>query len=144
MVVLKNLLVVAVALIKRDPGSPARVLLAQRPQGKRLAGLWEFPGGKLEPGETPEEALCRELQEELAIKVRPKGLEPLTFASHSYNEFHLLMPLFRCDVWDGDPRGAEGQQIRWVSLDELDGYDYPAADVPLLPSIRRVLSDDTR
>ena len=107
---LKMLFVVACALVDAD----GRVLLSQRPEGKALAGLWEFPGGKLEPGETPEECLVRELREELGIETKIACLAPLTFASHRYDEFHLFMPLYICRRFEGTPRGMEGQQIKWV------------------------------
>ncbi|MFN7057122.1 8-oxo-dGTP diphosphatase MutT [Hyphomonas sp.] len=121
------LLVVAAALFDGE----GRVLLAQRPEGKQLAGLWEFPGGKLEPGETPEAALVRELQEELSITVNETALEPLTFASFAYPAFHLLMPLYGCRNWTGamDPR--EGQAIAWVAPENLRQYKAPPADLPL-------------
>jgi 8-oxo-dGTP diphosphatase len=128
----KTLLVSAVALIDSD----GRVLLTQRPEGKSLAGLWEFPGGKVEPGETPEAALIRELREELGIETHASCLAPLTFASHSYPDFHLLMPLFACRKWDGIPHGAEGQALAWVRPAALRDYPMPPADLPLIPILR--------
>lgn len=124
----RMLLVVAVALVDSD----GRVLLAQRPAGKNLAGLWEFPGGKLQPGETPEAALVRELREELGIDVRESCLAPLTFASHAYQDFHLLMPLYACRRWVGTPRPIEGQQLAWVRPTRLSDYPMPPADRPLI------------
>ena len=129
---MKSVLVSAVALI--DP--EGRVLLAQRPEGKSMAGLWEFPGGKVEQGETPEAALIRELQEELGINTWQSCLAPLTFASHVYEDFHLLMPLFACRKWDGIPTPREGQTLKWVSKEKLRDYPMPAADVPLIPILR--------
>lgn len=129
---MKIVLVSAVALIDRD----GRVLLAQRPEGKSLAGLWEFPGGKVEPGESPETALVRELHEELGIETWNSCLAPLTFASHAYDEFHLLMPLFACRKWDGTPHPKEGQNLAWAKVDELRNYPMPPADLPLLPILR--------
>ncbi|OYU38093.1 MAG: 8-oxo-dGTP diphosphatase MutT [Pseudorhodobacter sp. PARRP1] len=129
---MKTLLVSAVALI--DP--EGRVLLAQRPEGKSLAGLWEFPGGKVEPGETPEAALIRELKEELGIDTWKSCLAPLTFASHSYDDFHLLMPLFACRRWEGIPTPQEGQNLAWVRPQNLRDYPMPAADLPLIPILR--------
>ncbi|WP_108893075.1 (deoxy)nucleoside triphosphate pyrophosphohydrolase [Palleronia abyssalis] len=129
---MKLLLVSAVALIDRD----GRVLLAQRPEGKSMAGLWEFPGGKIEPGERPEEALIRELHEELGIDTWASCLAPLTFASHAYDDFHLLMPLFACRKWDGQPRAKEGQVLKWVRPDEMRSYPMPPADLPLIPILR--------
>jgi len=129
---MKTLLVSAVALIDID----GRVLLAQRPAGKSMAGLWEFPGGKVEPGETPEAALIRELEEELGIGTWDSCLAPLTFASHSYEEFHLLMPLFACRRWEGTPTAREGQKLAWVRANALNEYPMPAADVPLVPILR--------
>lgn len=126
------LLVAAVALIDAD----GRVLLAQRPAGKQLAGLWEFPGGKVDPGETPEAALIRELDEELGIETWNSCLAPLTFASHSYDDFHLLMPLFACRRWQGVPQPREGQQLAWVRAAELTRYPMPPADLPLIPILR--------
>ena len=121
------LLVVAAALFDAQ----GRVLLAQRPEGKQLAGLWEFPGGKLEPGETPEAALERELQEELSIEVNQTALEPLTFASFAYPAFHLLMPLYSCRSWTGDIHPREGQAVAWVEPGNLRQYKAPPADLPL-------------
>jgi 8-oxo-dGTP diphosphatase len=112
------------------------VLLAQRPEGKSMAGLWEFPGGKVEPGETPEAALIRELQEELGINTWQSCLAPLTFASHSYDDFHLLMPLFACRKWDGIPRAQEGQTLKWAHAKDLKNYPMPPADIPLIPILR--------
>ena len=129
---MKLLLVSAVALIDAD----GRVLLAQRPEGKSLAGLWEFPGGKVEPGESPEACLIRELKEEIGIDTWKSCLAPLTFASHSYEEFHLLMPLFACRKWEGIPVAREGQTLAWVAPDKLRDYPMPAADIPLIPILR--------
>lgn len=129
---MKLVLVAAVALIDTD----GRVLLAQRPPGKSMAGLWEFPGGKIEPGETPEAALIRELHEELGIDTWTSCLAPLTFASHAYAEFHLLMPLFACRRWQGAPQGREGQVLRWVRPAALRDYPMPPADLPLIPVLR--------
>ncbi len=129
---MKIVLVSAVALIDPD----GRVLLAQRPEGKSLAGLWEFPGGKVEPGETPEAALIRELKEELDIDTWASCLAPLTFASHSYADFHLLMPLFACRKWQGTVRSLEGQQLAWVAPNRLRDYPMPPADLPLIPILR--------
>lgn len=129
---MKVVLVSAVALI--DP--EGRVLLAQRPEGKSMAGLWEFPGGKVEPGETPESALIRELQEELGIDTHASCLAPLTFASHGYPDFHLLMPLFACRRWTGTPRAREGQTLKWARAQDLRNYPMPPADIPLVPIIR--------
>ena len=128
----KVILVSAVALIDVD----GRVLLAQRPPGKSMAGLWEFPGGKVESGETPEVALIRELQEELGINTWASCLAPLTFASHAYDDFHLLMPLFACRKWEGTPVAREGQVLKWVRAQDLKNYPMPAADVPLIPILR--------
>lgn len=125
------LLVAAVALIDAD----GRILLAQRPAGKPMAGLWEFPGGKVMDGETPEFALCRELEEELDLQVREGCLSPLAFASHSYEGFHLLMPLYACRMWKGTPAPKEGQQLKWVRPDELAHYEMPPADIPLISQI---------
>ncbi len=129
---MKVVLVSAVALIDPD----GRVLLAQRPEGKSMAGLWEFPGGKVEPGETPEYALIRELEEELGINTWESCLAPLTFASHSYEDFHLLMPLFACRKWEGIPRPKEGQTLAWADPKQLRDFPMPAADIPLIPIIR--------
>ena len=126
---MKTVLVSAVALIDVD----GRILLTQRPEGKSMAGLWEFPGGKVEPGETPEVALIRELQEELGINTWASCLAPLTFASHSYPEFHLLMPLFACRKWEGIVQGREGQALKWVRAADLRSYPMPPADIPLIP-----------
>ncbi|MBY5971726.1 (deoxy)nucleoside triphosphate pyrophosphohydrolase [Pseudooceanicola marinus] len=128
----KIILVSAVALIDVD----GRVLLAQRPEGKSMAGLWEFPGGKVEPGESPEAALIRELKEELGIDTWSSCLAPLTFASHAYDDFHLLMPLFACRRWEGTPQPQEGQTLAWARGNELRNYEMPPADVPLLPILR--------
>ncbi|MFO1185477.1 MAG: 8-oxo-dGTP diphosphatase MutT [Bauldia sp.] len=116
-----------------------RVLLAERPAGKSMAGLWEFPGGKVEAGETPETALCRELREELGIGVETKDLAPVTFASHTYADFHLLMPLFLCRRWTGEPRSHEGQRLMWVAGDTLEKYPMPPADLPLIGPLTELL-----
>ncbi|QFS81508.1 CTP pyrophosphohydrolase [Roseivivax sp. THAF40] len=129
---MKTVLVSAVALIDVD----GRVLLAQRPEGKSMAGLWEFPGGKVEQGETPEAALIRELHEELGIDTWASCLAPLTFASHSYESFHLLMPLFACRKWEGIPQPREGQVLKWAHARELSDYPMPPADVPIIPILR--------
>ncbi len=129
---MKIVLVSAVALIDAD----GRVLLAQRPEGKSLAGLWEFPGGKVDPGESPEAALIRELREELGIETKASCLAPLTFASHSYDDFHLLMPLFACRRWEGIATGREGQTLAWVRPEKLRDYPMPPADIPLIPILR--------
>ncbi|MBT9383883.1 (deoxy)nucleoside triphosphate pyrophosphohydrolase [Pseudooceanicola sp. CBS1P-1] len=128
----KIILVSAVALIDVD----GRVLLAQRPEGKSLAGLWEFPGGKVEPGESPETALVRELQEELGIDTWESCLAPLTFASHAYDDFHLLMPLFACRRWKGVPQPKEGQTLAWARPNQLRDYPMPPADLPLIPVLQ--------
>jgi 8-oxo-dGTP diphosphatase len=128
----KLVLVSAVALIDAD----GRVLLAQRPPGKSMAGLWEFPGGKVEPFETPEAALIRELDEELGISTHASCLAPLTFASHAYPDFHLLMPLFACRRWQGTPVSREGQALKWAQVNELRDYPMPPADVPLVAVLR--------
>ena len=129
---MKIVLVAAVALIDRD----GRVLLAQRPQGKSMAGLWEFPGGKVEPNETPEACLIRELKEELGIDTWQSCLAPLTFASHTYEDFHLLMPLYACRKWDGIAQGIEGQNLEWVRPVRMGDYPMPPADVPLVAMLR--------
>jgi 8-oxo-dGTP diphosphatase len=123
------LLVVACALVDAD----GRVLIAQRPQGKQLAGLWEFPGGKVEPGETPEECLVRELCEEIGVETKIACLAPLTFASHSYDDFHLLMPLYVCRRFEGIPMPKEGQTLKWVRPRQMRDYPMPPADAPLIP-----------
>jgi 8-oxo-dGTP diphosphatase len=128
-------LVVAVALID-DEG---RILLARRPEGKKMAGLWEFPGGKVNPGELPEAALARELKEELGIEVNPAQLAPFVFASHPYENFHLLMPLFLCRRWQGAPAPRENQALAWVAPDRLVEYPMPPADRPLIPMLRDFL-----
>ncbi len=129
---MKIVLVSAVALIDID----GRVLLAQRPEGKSMAGLWEFPGGKVESGETPEAALIRELREELGIDTSASCLAPLAFASHTYDDFHLLMPLFACRRWTGSIIPLEGQRLAWVRAGDLKTYEMPPADVPLIPILR--------
>jgi 8-oxo-dGTP diphosphatase len=131
----KIVLVAACALIDSD----GRILLAQRPEGKSLAGLWEFPGGKVEPGETPEETLVRELEEELGIKTKVACLAPLTFASHNYDTFHLLMPLYVCRRYEGSPQGREGQALKWVKPVALRDYPMPPADEPLIPMLQDLL-----
>jgi 8-oxo-dGTP diphosphatase len=129
-------LVAAVALVDPD----GRVLIAQRPEGKPMAGLWEFPGGKVEPGETPEAALMRELDEELGIATWASCLAPLSFASHAYPDFHLLMPLYVCRKWTGGPpRPREHAALRWVRPRDLGGFPMPPADLPLLPVLRDLL-----
>jgi len=127
--------VAAVALVDRDD----RVLIAQRPAGKAMAGLWEFPGGKIEPGETPEACLIREMREELGIDTEASCLAPFTFASHAYEQFHLLMPLFVCRVWKGQVRGREGQALKWVAPLRLADFPMPPADIPLVAMLRDFL-----
>ena len=132
---LRLLLVVAAALIDVD----GRILVSERPAGKQLAGLWEFPGGKVEPGERPEETLIRELSEELGIRVEEPCLAPLTFASHPYPDFHLLMPLYVCRRWSGTPRPMEGQALKWVRPNALRDLAMPPADAPLIPFLVELL-----
>ena len=125
----------AAALVDAD----GRVLIARRPPGKAMAGLWEFPGGKVDGGETPEAALVRELQEEIGVDTRQSCLAPIAFASHTYNDFHLLMPLFVCRIWKGNPAPREGQELNWVRPARLGDYPMPAADVPLVAILRDLL-----
>lgn len=132
---MKLVLVSAVALIDAD----GRVLIAQRPEGKTMAGLWEFPGGKVEGGERPEETLIRELQEELGITVKEDCLAPLTFASHTYPDFQLLMPLYVCRRWEGTVTALEGQQLKWVRPNKLRDYPMPPADIPLISHLTTLL-----
>jgi 8-oxo-dGTP diphosphatase len=132
---MRIVLVAAAALVDVDN----RVLIAQRPAGKSMAGLWEFPGGKVEPGETPEAALRRELMEELSIDVCETCLAPFTFASHAYADFHLLMPLYLCRQWDGVIAAREGQTVAWVRARNLVDYTMPPADLPLIPWLRDLL-----
>jgi 8-oxo-dGTP diphosphatase len=129
------ILVAAAALVDRDN----RVLISRRPPGKPMAGLWEFPGGKVDAGETPERALVRELKEELGIEVCDTCLAPFTFASHSYERFHLLMPLYLCRNWEGEMTPREGQEIKWVRASRLKDYPMPPADLPLIPMLRDLL-----
>jgi 8-oxo-dGTP diphosphatase len=129
--------VVVVACVLLGPDGS--VLLARRPEGRELAGLWEFPGGKVEPAEQPEEALVRELQEELGVRTKRENLVPLTFVSHCYPNFHLLMPLYFCEAWEGDVAAKEGQQLAWVRPDRLDDYAMPPADEPLKTSLPALL-----
>ena len=129
------LLVSAVALIDADD----RVLLARRPEGKFMAGLWEFPGGKVQDGETPEAALIRELDEELGIDTYESCLAPIGFASHAYADFHLLMPLFVCRVWEGTPQPREGQTLAWVRPNAMRDYPMPPADIPLVAQLQDLL-----
>jgi 8-oxo-dGTP diphosphatase len=131
----KVVLVVAAALIDSD----GRVLLAQRPKGKALADLWEFPGGKMDLGEAPEDALIRELREELGIAVKAACLAPLTFASHAYDDFHLLMPLYVCRRWEGFVQPLDGQALKWVRPRDLRSYPMPPADAPLIPYLQDLL-----
>jgi 8-oxo-dGTP diphosphatase len=134
------LLVAACALIDRDN----RVLIAQRPEGKPMAGLWEFPGGKIEEGETPEDTIIRELAEELSVMVTKPCLAPLTFTSHNYLEFHILMPLFVCRRWQGSPVPQEAQAIKWVRANRLRDYPMPPADEPLISHLADLLTQDGR
>jgi 8-oxo-dGTP diphosphatase len=131
----KIVLVAACALVDAD----GRVLLAQRPEGKTLAGLWEFPGGKIEAGERPEQSLIRELKEELGISVKDDCLAPLTFASHAYPDFHLLMPLYVCRRWEGTVAALEGQKLAWVRPNKLRDYEMPPADIPLIAHLMDLL-----
>ena len=131
---MRTVLVAAAALLDAH----GRVLLAQRPAGKGMAGLWEFPGGKVGAGETPEAALVRELREELSLAVDPNALVAATFASHAYDAFHLLMPLYLCRAWTGTPTPQEGQRIEWVALADLERYPMPPADLPLIPILRKL------
>jgi 8-oxo-dGTP diphosphatase len=131
----KIILVAACALVDAD----SRVLIAQRPEDKTMAGLWEFPGGKIEYGELPEQTLIRELKEELGITVSEACLAPLTFASHSYPDFHLLMPLYVCRRWKGTISALEGQQLAWVKPNRLREYEMPPADVPLVSHLMTLL-----
>lgn len=133
----RNVVLVAAAVIVRADGA---ILLAQRPAGRSMAGLWEFPGGKVEPSETPEAALVRELAEELDIVVAPADLSSLTFASHAYDDFHLLMPLYLITKWQGEPSPHEGQALTWVALGDLRDYDMPPADAPLIPMLEKMLA----
>lgn len=128
-------LVAACALID----SEGRILIAQRPPGKSMAGLWEFPGGKIEPGESPEATVIREMHEELGVEIEAGSLEPFAFASHAYPDFHLLMPLFLCRSWKGAVTPHEGQSIAWVPLSKLSDYPMPPADLPLLPAFQQML-----
>jgi len=132
----KLLVVVAAALVDAD----SRVLIAQRPKGKALEGLWEFPGGKIDVGERPEDALIRELKEELGITVKSACLAPLAFASHAYDEFHLLMPLYVCRRWEGFVRPLDGQALKWVRPMDLRSYPMPPADAPLIPALQDLLA----
>ena len=135
MAAIKLTLVVACALVDADK----RVLIAQRPEGKTLAGLWEFPGGKVEPGERPETTLIRELHEELGITISEPCLAPLTFASHAYDSFHLLMPLYICRRWEGTVTAREGQKLAWVRTNKLRDYPMPPADIPLIAHLQDLL-----
>jgi 8-oxo-dGTP diphosphatase len=132
-----QLLLVAAAVLLDGEG---RVLLAQRPEGKNLAGLWEFPGGKIEAGERPEQALVRELREELGIDVMPSTLKPISFASHQYEDMHLLMPVWVTHEWSGQPMPQEGQAIAWVNVDDLGTYPMPPADIPLVGTLQTLKS----
>lgn len=129
---MKSISVVCVALIDADD----RILIAKRPEGKAMAGLWEFPGGKIESGETPEESLVRELKEELGIETKGSCLAPFTFASHSYDDFNLIMLLYVCRKWQGYPQGAEGQELKWIPANRLSQYDMPEANASLIAMLR--------
>ena len=133
---MKLLLVVAAALVDTD----GCVLIAQRPKGKELAGLWEFPGGKIDAHERPEDALIRELREELGITIKTACLAPLTFASHAYDDFHLLMPLYVCRKWEGFVQPLDGQRLKWVWPKDLRSYPMPPADAPLIPHLVDLLT----
>ena len=128
----KVLYVVACALLDAD----GRILITKRPEGKPMAGLWEFPGGKIEPGETPEQAAIRELREELGVEPCERCLHPFAFVSHPYDDFHIVMPLFVCRTWDGFPQPHEGQELAWVRKEKLKDYPMPAADLPLAAELR--------
>ena len=132
---MRLVLVAACALIDAD----GRVLIAQRPEGKPMAGLWEFPGGKIEPGERPEDAIIREMHEELGVTIKEACLAPFTFASHSYPDFHLLMPLYVCRRWEGTPTAREHPEIAWVRPKDMTKYAMPPADAPLIPMLRDLL-----
>jgi 8-oxo-dGTP diphosphatase len=132
----RSIVIVAACVLLNDAGE---LLIAKRPPGRPLAGLWEFPGGKVEQGEQPEGALIRELKEELGIEIANADLEPLTFASHAYPGFFLLMPLYRCARWHGKATALEGQELRWVRPEELGDYDMPPADEPLKTALRNLL-----
>lgn len=133
---MKPILLVSAAALLDEQG---RVLIASRPPGKKLAGLWEFPGGKVEAGETPEQTVIREFFEELGVTLDANSLTPLTFASHNYPDFHLMMPLFACRTWTGTPEPKEGQTFAFVPPAEFSAYDFVPADIPLLPIIARLL-----
>jgi 8-oxo-dGTP diphosphatase len=133
--VTRVVLVAACALIDAD----GRVLICRRPEGKTMGGLWEFPGGKVEAGERPEDALIREMQEELGVTIKEPCLAPFTFASHSYPDFHLLMPLYVCRRWEGTPTAHEHPEIKWVQPKDLPNYQMPPADKPLIPMLRDLL-----
>jgi 8-oxo-dGTP diphosphatase len=132
----RSIVIVAACVLLNEAGE---LLIAKRPPGRPLAGLWEFPGGKVERGEQPEEALIRELREELEIEIASSDLEPLTFASHAYPDFYLLMPLYRCTRWRGRITPLEGQELRWVRKEELANYNMPPADEPLKSALRDLL-----